>query len=124
MTAFSVLAVFIACLGLFGLASFTTAQKTKEIGVRKVLGASETGLVTLLSRQFLKWVLLANAFSLPVAYVLMTNFWLSNFAYRTNPRVWLFAAVAGLSLIVAFLTVSFQAVRAARANPIESLRFE
>jgi putative ABC transport system permease protein len=124
MTAFSVLAVLIACLGLFGLASFAAVQRTKEIGIRKVLGASESGLAALLSKEFLLRVVLANTLALPFAYWLMTKFWLSNFAYRTNPGVALFAATAGLSLLVALLTVIYQALRAATANPIDALRFE
>jgi putative ABC transport system permease protein len=124
MTIFSVLAVFIACLGLFGLASFAAVQRTKEIGIRKVLGATESGVAALLSKDFLKRVVLANIIALPASYWLLTKFWLSNFAYRTNPGIVLFAAVAGLSLLVALLTVIFQAVRAATSNPIDALRFE
>jgi putative ABC transport system permease protein len=124
ITAFAVMAVFVACLGLFGLASFAAEQRTKEIGVRKVLGASEAGLAALLSRDFLKWVLLANAIGLPAAYFIISRFWLSNFAYRTNPGIMIFLSVAGLSLLIALLTVSWQAVRAAVANPVDSLRYE
>jgi putative ABC transport system permease protein len=124
ITAFAVMAVFVACLGLFGLASFAAEQRTKEIGVRKVLGASEAGLAALLSREFLKWVLLANAIALPAAYLIVGRFWLANFAYRTTPGILIFASVAGLSLLVALLTVSWQAVRAAIANPVDSLRYE
>ena len=124
MTAFSAMAIFVACLGLFGLASFAAEQRTKEIGVRKVVGASETGLAVLLSKEFLKWVLAANAIALPAAYALVGRFWLSNFAYRTTPGVLVFLGVAALSLAVAALTVSWQAVRAALANPVESLRYE
>jgi putative ABC transport system permease protein len=118
------MAVFVACLGLFGLASFAAEQRTKEIGVRKVLGASGAGLAALLSREFLRWVLVANAIALPAAYVMVGRLWLSNFAYRTNPGVPVFLGVAGLSLLIAVLTVSWQAVRAALANPTESLRHE
>ncbi len=124
ITAFAVMAAFVACLGLFGLASFSAEQRTKEVGVRKVLGASEAGLAALLSKEFLKWVLIANAIALPSAYLIVGRFWLANFAYRTNPGILIFIAVAGLSLIIAFLTVSWQAIRAAVANPVDSLRYE
>ncbi len=124
ITAFAVMAVFVACLGLFGLASFAAEQRTKEIGVRKVLGASEAGLAALLSKEFLKWVLLANAIALPAAYLIMGRLWLANFAYRSYPGILLFASVAGFSLVIALLTVSWQAIRAAVANPVESLRYE
>ncbi|MBN2206288.1 MAG: ABC transporter permease [Candidatus Aminicenantes bacterium] len=124
ITAFAVMAVFVACLGLFGLASFAAEQRTKEIGVRKVLGASEAGLAALLSREFLKWVLLANAVALPAAHLLMERFWLASFAYRSTPGILLFASVAALSLVIALLTVSGQAIRASVANPVESLRYE
>jgi len=92
--------------------------------VRKVLGASEAGLAALLSREFLKWVLLANAIALPAAYFIISRFWLANFAYRTAPGILVFVSVAGLSLFIALLTVSWQAVRAAVANPVDSLRYE
>lgn len=124
MTAFAAMAVFVACLGLFGLASFAAEQRTKEIGVRKVLGASAPGLAALLSKEFLKWVLLANLIALPAARLLIGRYWLANFAYRTAPGVLVFLAVAGLSLVIAVLTVSGQAVRAAAANPVDSLRYE
>jgi putative ABC transport system permease protein len=124
ITAFAAMAIFVACLGLFGLASFAAEQRTKEIGVRKVLGASEARLVALLSKEFLKWVLLANAIALPAAYLIIGRFWLANFAYRTSPGILVFMSVAGLSILVALLTVSWQAVRAAVANPVDSLRYE
>ncbi len=124
ITAFAAMAIFVACLGLFGLASFSAEQRTKEVGVRKVLGASEAGLATLLSKEFLKWVLVANVIGLPAAYVIVGRFWLANFAYRTNPGILIFIAVAGLSMLIALLTVSWQAVKAAVANPVDSLRYE
>jgi putative ABC transport system permease protein len=124
ITGFAAMAIFVACLGLFGLASFAAEQRTKEIGVRKVLGASEAGLAALLSREFLKWVLVANAIALPAAYVIVGRLWLANFAYRTKPGILIFVSVAGLSLLIALLTVSWQAVRAAVANPVDSLRYE
>ncbi len=120
---FAALAVIIACLGLFGLASFTAQQRTKEIGVRKVLGASVSGLITLLSTDFLKLVLVAFALGMPVSYFLMQR-WLDNFAYQVKmgPSVFLIAGLA--ILLVALLTVSYQAVRAALADPVKSLRYE
>jgi hypothetical protein len=104
--------------------AFVTERRTKEIGIRKVLGASEAGLAALLSKEFLKWVLIANAIALPAAYWLVGRLWLRNFAYRTNPGILIFISVAGLSLLTALLTVSWQAVRAAIANPVDSLRYE
>ena len=120
---FSFLAMVIACLGLFGLASFTAEQRTKEIGVRKVLGASAPGIVVLLSKEFAKWVLIANALAWPVAFFIMRG-WLQQFAYKTNIAWWLFAAAGAGALVVAMLTVSFQALRAARTNPVRALKYE
>jgi putative ABC transport system permease protein len=117
------LAIFIACLGLFGLAAFTAEQRTKEIGVRKVLGASVSGIFLLLSREFTRWVLVANVIACPVAYYVMSR-WLQNFAYRINIGPWVFILAAGMALLIALLTVSYQAIRAALANPVESLRYE
>jgi putative ABC transport system permease protein len=120
---FTLLAIFIACLGLFGLASFTAEQRTKEIGIRKALGASITGIIMLLSKEFTKWVLLANIIAWPIAYVAM-NRWLQNFAYRINMGLGTFILAALLALIIALLTVGYQAIKTARANPVESLRYE
>ena len=120
---FSFLAVLIGCLGLFGMASFTAEQRTKEIGIRKVLGASVPGIVRLLAKEFLLLVILANLIALPVAYFAM-NRWLQSFAYRMNIRVWAFVLTAALSLFIALITVSYQAIRAALANPVDSLRYE
>jgi putative ABC transport system permease protein len=120
---FSILAVFVACLGLFGLAAYTAGQKTKEIGVRKILGASTSTIYILLSREFLKWVVLANIIAWPPAYYAM-NQWLQNFAFRTNPNVWTFVFSGLIALGIAFLTVSYQAIKAASANPVDSLRYE
>jgi putative ABC transport system permease protein len=117
------LGLFIACLGLFGLASFTTESRTKEIGIRKVLGASVPGVVIMLSKQFTKWVFLANLISWPLAYYLMRN-WLKNFAYRTDINIIVFLLSALLVLTIALLTVSFQSIRAAATNPADSLRYE
>jgi putative ABC transport system permease protein len=120
---FAVLAAFIACLGLFGLAAFTTEQRTKEIGIRKVLGATVTNLIHLLSVDFVKLVLLANLLAWPVAWYAM-NKWLQNFAYRMDVEWWIFVLAGGLALLIALLTVSTQAVRAALANPVDSLHYE
>ncbi len=120
---FTIVAVFIACLGLFGLASFTAEQRTKEIGVRKVMGASVSAIVSLLSREFTKWVLLANLIAWPAAF-LVGRKWLQNFAIRM-PMPWgLFFISAGLAVAISLITVSTQSVRAATANPVDSLRYE
>ena len=120
---FAALAVIIACLGLVGLSSFTAERRTKEIGIRKVLGATIPGLFRLLSNEFIRLVIVANLFAWPAAYLVMTN-WLDNFAYRVDLG-WMTFVVAGLlAMAIALLTVSFQAVRAATANPVESLRME
>jgi putative ABC transport system permease protein len=121
--AFSVLAIFIACLGLLGLAAFVTEQRTKEIGIRKVLGASVAEIVALLSKEFVKWVLIANVVAWPLAYYVMNN-WLKNFAYRTNISLWIFVTSGILALVIALLTVSFHAIKVAMANPVRSLRYE
>jgi putative ABC transport system permease protein len=120
---FSGLAVFIACLGLFGLASFTAAQRTKEIGIRKVLGASVANVVGLLSTEFMKLVLVANIVAWPLAYIAM-NQWLSNFAYRIDIGLWTFVLAGISALLVALLTVCYQAYKAAAANPMDSLSYE
>ncbi|MCJ7682487.1 MAG: ABC transporter permease, partial [Candidatus Aminicenantes bacterium] len=122
-TVFSFLAVFIACLGLFGLASFIVDQRTKEIGIRKVLGASVPGVVTILNGSFLKWVLLANIIAWPAAWFAMKG-WLQNFAYRIDLTLWMFVPAAVLALLIALFTVSLQTVKAAGKNPIDALRFE
>ena len=120
---FSVLAIFISCLGLLGLSAYASEQRTKEIGIRKVLGASPAGLVSMLSQEFTKWVLLANMIAWPVSWVIM-NRWLQDFAYRIKIGWWVFALAGALALIIALLTVSGQAIRAATANPVESLKYE
>ncbi len=119
----AVIAIFISCLGLFGLASFTAEQRVKEIGVRKVLGASVISLWQLLSKDFVKLVLISCVIAVPVAYYFM-NEWLKNYEYKINIGVGVFAMVIGLSIIITLVTVSFQAIRAARANPTRSLRSE
>jgi putative ABC transport system permease protein len=120
---FSFLAIFIACLGLFGLASFIADQKTKEIGIRKVLGASVAKIVKNLNKSFLKWVLIANLMAWPIAWFTM-NRWLENFAYRIGLSWWMFVLAAVLAVVIALITVSFQTVKAALKNPIDSLRYE
>ncbi|RYF74194.1 MAG: FtsX-like permease family protein [Cytophagaceae bacterium] len=121
--AFSSLAIFIACLGLFGLATFTAEQRTKEVGVRKVLGASVTSLVALLSKDFLKLVLIAIVLATPLAWYVMSR-WLEEFAYKIDIEWWMFVVAAALSVGIALLTVSFQSVKAALMNPVKSLRSE
>jgi putative ABC transport system permease protein len=120
---FMFLAIFISCLGLFGLASFMADQRTKEIGIRKVLGASVSGIFLMLLKDFVKWVLLASAISWPLAYYVMDR-WLKNFAYRTDIVLWIFLVSGILGLMVALATVSYQSLRASIANPVESLRYE
>jgi ABC-type antimicrobial peptide transport system permease subunit len=120
---FAFLAIFIACLGLFGLATFTAETRTKEIGIRKVLGASVASITALLSKDFLKLVLVAVVVASPVGYYLM-NKWLENFAYRVEISWWIFAGAAILAVTVALLTVGYQAVRTALVNPAESLKSE
>jgi predicted permease len=120
---FAALAVFIACLGLFGLASFTAEQRTKEIGIRKVLGSSTIGIVTLLNREFLRWIVAANLIAWPIAYFAMQR-WIQKFAYRANITVWIFVLAAMIGLVVAMITVSLQTLKAARVNPVDSLKHE
>lgn len=122
-TAFAALAIIIAGLGLFGLASYVTTQKTKEIGIRKVLGASVPGIILLLNREFLIRVLIANILAWPIAYFAMTK-WLQNFAYKAGISFWVFIASAALALVISLLTVSYQTIRAASTNPVNSLRYE
>jgi hypothetical protein len=121
--AFALLAIFISCLGLLGLASFMAEQRTKEIGIRKILGASVGNVVLLLSREFLILVGIANLVAWPAAYYFIRR-WLQNYAYHTNLSVVIFAASALLALLIALLTVSFQAFKAARTDPVKSLRYE
>lgn len=120
---FASLAILISCLGLFGLAAFTAERRTKEIGVRKVMGASITGITTLLSKDFLKLVIIAAVVAFPVAWYAMQQ-WLQQFNYRVTMQAWVFVAAGVLAVIIALLTISFQSVRAARMNPVKSLRNE
>ncbi|NIN91629.1 MAG: FtsX-like permease family protein [Candidatus Aenigmarchaeota archaeon] len=117
------LAIFIACLGLFGLASFTAEKRTKEIGIRKVLGASVSGIALLLTKEFTKWVILANLIAWPIAYYVMSR-WLQNFAYHIKIGIGTFLLSAALALVTALITISFQAVKTAACNPVDSLRYE
>jgi putative ABC transport system permease protein len=117
------LALFIACLGLFGMASYTAEQRTKEIGIRKVFGASIPSIFYLLSQQFSKWVIASNIIAWPLAYFLM-NKWLSSFAYHTSQNILIFVLAAVIVLVIAMITVSFQTIKASLANPINSLRHE
>jgi ABC-type antimicrobial peptide transport system permease subunit len=119
----TLLAILISCLGLFGLSMFVSQQKTKEIGIRKTLGASVANVVNMLSKEFVKWVLVANIFAWPAAYLVMDN-WLQRFAYRTDLGWWIFALSGSLALVIAFVTVSWQTIKAATANPVKSLKYE
>jgi putative ABC transport system permease protein len=120
---FMFLGMFIACLGLLGLVSFVTEQRTKEIGIRKVLGASVSNVAILLSWDLTKWVLLANIAAWPIAYFFM-NKWLYNFAYRIQLGIWIFIASGAGALFIALVTLSTMAIKAATANPVDSLRYE
>ena len=120
---FSILAIFVACLGLFGLATYTAEQKTKEIGVRKILGASVSSIYLLLSQEFLKWVALANIIAWPVAYYAMHK-WLQNFAFRITIGWEIFLISGGVALVISVMTVSFQSIKATTTNPVDSLRYE
>lgn len=120
---FAFFAIFISCLGLFGLASFTAEQRTKEIGIRKVLGASAGNIIIYLTKDFSKWVLAANAIAWPVAYFTMQK-WLQNFAFKTDVGLWVFVLSAALSFAITLMTVGYQSAKAALANPADSLRHE
>ena len=120
---FTGIAIFIACLGLFGLSSFMALQKTKEIGIRKVLGASISNIVFRLVNEFIGLVVLASLMACPLAYFAM-NWWLLNFAYRINIGLWTFIFSFALALVIALVTVCFQSIKAAAANPVDSLRYE
>ena len=120
---FSILTIFVACLGLFGLASFTAERRTKEIGIRKVLGATVADIVSLFSRDFVKLIVLANLIGVPIAYRVM-GFWLETFPYRialsVGPVLW----CIGATLVIALLTVSYQSIKAGSADPVDTLRCE
>jgi putative ABC transport system permease protein len=120
---FAALGISISCLGLLGLVIFSAEQKTKEIGIRKVLGATVANIVNLLSKDFLKLVLISFIIAAPIAGLLM-KYWLAGFAYRIPLSWWIFALAGGLVLLVAFITVAVQAIHAAMSNPVRSLRSE
>ena len=120
---FSILAILISCLGLLGLASFMAEQRTKEIGIRKVLGATASNIVALLSKEFTKWVIVANIFAWPIAYFALSK-WLQSYAYKTNIALLSFVLSGALALLIALATVSYQSIKAALANPVDSLRYE
>ncbi len=122
-TTFSILAIFVACLGLLGLAAFTAEQRTKEIGIRKTLGASVTSILILLSKEFTKWVVISNLIAWPAAYYLM-NSWLQDFHYRIEMGLWVFIIAGAATLLIAIFTISTQAMKAAVSNPIKSLKYE
>jgi putative ABC transport system permease protein len=122
-TIFGCLAIFISCLGLFGLSAFMAEQRKKEVGLRKVLGASVSSIITLLSKDFLILVILSLGIAFPIAYWIMHS-WLQKFDYRIGLSWYIFTAAALLALLIASATVSFQAIRSARANPVRSLRME
>ena len=121
--AFSILALFVSCLGMFGLTVYSAEVRIKEIGIRKVLGASGSSIILLLSKKFVLWVLLANILAWPTAFLAM-NKWLANFAYRVHIHVWTFVFSAALATLFALITVSYKAIRAAVSNPADSLRYE
>jgi putative ABC transport system permease protein len=118
-----IITIFISCMGLFGLGMFTAQRRTKEIGIRKVLGASVADIATMLSKDFVKLVLIALIIASPIAWYFM-NQWLQDFVYRTNISVWIFVFAGFAAMLFAMLTVSFQAIKSAIANPVESLRTE
>jgi putative ABC transport system permease protein len=119
----TILAVLIACLGLYGLVAFAAEQRTKEIGIRKVLGASIGEVVLLLSRQFAAWVVAANVIAWPAACLAMKS-WQRGFAYKADHPLWIFAAAGAAVLFLAMVTVGYQSVRAATADPVQSIRYE
>jgi putative ABC transport system permease protein len=120
---FSGLGIFIACLGLLGLATYATEQRTKEIGIRKVLGASMPNIISLLSKEFVKLVVIANLVAWPLAYFAMQR-WLQNFAYRIELNLFTFLLAAAVALLIAMVTIGYHAIKAALSNPVEALRYE
>jgi len=121
--AFSGLAIFVACLGLFGLAAFTAQQRTKEIGVRKVMGASVSSIIILLSREFGRLLLIAVVLAVPVSWYFM-NSWLQDFYFRINLGPGIFVIAGVITIAIAWITMSWQSIKAATANPVDSLRDE
>jgi len=120
---FAGLAIFIACLGLFGLTLFTTERRTREIGIRKVMGSSISEIIFLLSKELMKWIIIANIIALPIGWYVM-NRWLQNFAYRVDMQLWIFLLAGVIAFLIALITLSFRSIKAALANPVESLRYE
>ena len=119
----TLITLIVSCLGLFGLALYTSGQRTKEIGIRKVFGSSVSGILWLISKEFMIWVMMALIIAFPLAWYSM-NQWLQRFAYRISIEWWLFAFTGIAVLAIAFFTVSFQAIKAARTNPVDTLRYE
>jgi putative ABC transport system permease protein len=120
---FSGLAIFIACLGLLGLASFMAEQRRKEIGIRKVFGASAGNIYSLLSREFIKWILIANVIAWPVSWWALDN-WLNNYAYRVPLSWWFFILSGAITFTITMLIISYQGLKSAVANPVDSIRYE
>ena len=120
---FAVLAIIISCLGLFGLASFVAEQRTKEIGIRKVMGASVTTLWKMLTKDFALLVVISCAIAVPIGYYLM-NSWLQKYEYRTEISVWVFVITCASAILITLMTVSYQSIKAATINPVDSLRSE
>jgi len=120
---FALISIFLSCLGLFGLATFMAKQRKKEIGIRKVLGASVTNITTLLSLDFLRLILMSIAIASPIAYYLMYN-WLLDFAYRIELQLWVFVLAGLLTILITILTIGFQAIKTAMDDPTKSLRTE
>ncbi len=120
---FAIIAILIGCLGLYGLVTFAAAQRTKEVGIRKVLGASILNIVSLFGKEFVVLIVIAFLIAAPVAYFVMHN-WLENFAYKINIGVNIFLVAIGVSFLIAAMTIAYQAIRAAVANPVKSLRTE
>jgi len=123
MAVFTMLGIFIACIGLFGLASFMAESRTKEIGIRKVMGASVAKIVVSFSLDFIKWVIWACVIALPLAWFSI-NWWLQNFAYRVETELWIYAISMLAAVLIALFSVIWQAFQAARSNPVDSLRYE
>jgi putative ABC transport system permease protein len=123
LISFCQLTILVACLGIFGLSAYSTEQRTKEIGIRKVLGSSVSSIILLLSKNYTRWVIVANLFAWPAAYY-AANRWLQSFSYRTSIGISPFIVAAVITLIVALLSVIFQTLKTATANPIDSLRYE
>jgi len=121
---FTTLAIIIACLGLFGLAAYAAEQRTKEIGVRKVLGANVSTIVAMLSKDFILLVLISIAFAVPISWWAMQKLFLQNFAYKQDIQWWVFVSAGMGAIIIAFATISFQSIKAALSNPVMSLRSE